>query len=105
VLPSGVKAPASMVFAKVIETVGEASFESISQDCAWSPVARALATRAMRESNSPAFMIGTISRHLSLRPDMPLLPCDGQQLLGLLDATHKQAPKVREKRLCRWICL
>jgi hypothetical protein len=42
-----------MVFARVIETVGETSFERLSQDCAWSVAGTKVATRTIKESTSP----------------------------------------------------
>src|SRR5260221_14553879 len=52
VLLGGVKVPPSIVFASVMETVGEASFERLSQDSAWSAVGTKAPPRTIIESIS-----------------------------------------------------
>jgi hypothetical protein len=52
VVPRGVKVPLSIVFASVMETVGEASFERLSQDSAWSMVGTKAPPRTIMENIS-----------------------------------------------------
>src|SRR6266852_5875924 len=52
VLPRGVKVPLSIVFASVMETVGETRFERLSQDSAWSAVGTKAPPRTIMESIS-----------------------------------------------------
>jgi hypothetical protein len=57
-LPAGVKAPASIVVATVIDTVGDTSFERPAQDCAWSTEDRNPLNKMTRKSTCRFFMIG-----------------------------------------------
>jgi hypothetical protein len=57
VLPGGVKEPLSIIFASVIETVGETSFERLSQDSAWGAVGKKAPPRTIIESISFRAMI------------------------------------------------
>lgn len=69
VLLGGVKAPLSIVFASVIEIVGEASFERFSQDSAWSMVGK---------KAPPTTIIERISFRAMIRKYI-LLPCSRGQ--------------------------
>jgi hypothetical protein len=55
--PAGVRLPASITFASVIDTVGEASCESLSQGCACSATGRSIiGNRTTLLSMRPVFM-------------------------------------------------
>jgi hypothetical protein len=61
-LPGGMNVPGSSTFANVIETVGETSFERLSQDWAWSEAGAQLATRMMMDRISRSVMLRSIPR-------------------------------------------